>query len=86
MYVLHRIELNPVRAEMVHPAEYPWSSYRHNALGDLNNLIKPHIQYEQLGTTRENRLKNYQELFKLPLEQEVVDEIRESANKGWGAR
>ena len=29
------IELNPVRAGMVgHPAEYPWSSYRHNALGE----------------------------------------------------
>jgi putative transposase len=28
------IELNPVRATMVkHPAEYPWSSYRANALG-----------------------------------------------------
>lgn len=39
------IELNPVRAGMVkHPAEYPWSSYRHNALGQLNNLIKPHIE------------------------------------------
>jgi putative transposase len=29
------IELNPVRANMVaHPAEYPWSSYRGNALGE----------------------------------------------------
>jgi putative transposase len=32
----HRyIELNPVRAGMVaDPAAYPWSSYRHNALGE----------------------------------------------------
>ncbi|WP_228766890.1 transposase [Thiomicrorhabdus heinhorstiae] len=34
------IELNPVRADMVsHPAEYPWSSYRYNALGEKYKLI-----------------------------------------------
>lgn len=35
------IELNPVRAQMVrHLAEYPWSSYRHNALNETNAIIK----------------------------------------------
>ncbi|HHT0594482.1 TPA: transposase, partial [Legionella anisa] len=39
------IELNPVRARMVrHPSEYPWSSYRYNALGELDSLVTPHIQ------------------------------------------
>ena len=34
------IELNPVRAEMVeHPAEYPWSSYGFNGLGDKISLL-----------------------------------------------
>src|SRR5437879_9437410 len=37
-YVLARyryIKLNPVRASMViHPGDYPWSSYRNNALGE----------------------------------------------------
>ncbi len=34
------IEMNPVRAEMVsHPAEYPWSSYRMNALGEHDNML-----------------------------------------------
>lgn len=35
------IELNPVRADIVkHPADYPWSSYHCNALGESNSLIK----------------------------------------------
>ena len=29
------VEMNPVRAGMVdHPGHYPWSSYRHNAMGE----------------------------------------------------
>ena len=37
------IELNPVRAGMIHhPAEYRWSSYRANAQGDKNSIITPH--------------------------------------------
>ncbi len=42
------IELNPVRANMVkHPAEYPWSSYRYNALMERNELIIiPHALYK----------------------------------------
>jgi putative transposase len=36
------IELNPVRARMVnHPAEYLWSSYRHNAVGKGLNWLLP---------------------------------------------
>lgn len=37
------IESNPVRAGLVlDPADYRWSSYRCNALGEPNNLITPH--------------------------------------------
>ena len=44
------IELNPVRAAMVdHPREYPWSSYRFNALGEPDGVIIPHELYQQLG-------------------------------------
>jgi putative transposase len=36
------IELNPVRAGMVcDPADYPWSSYRANALGQANAILSP---------------------------------------------
>ena len=38
------IELNQVRAKMVpHPAEYRWSSYRANALGEADSLERPHF-------------------------------------------
>jgi putative transposase len=44
------IELNPVRAHMTdNPADYPWSSYHHNALGQFSPLITPHAQYTILG-------------------------------------
>ena len=44
------IELNPVRAGMVaHPSEYPWSSYRCNALGQANILVLPHVEYVRLA-------------------------------------
>ncbi len=53
----HRyIELNPVRAKMVeHPADYPWSSYRANGQGVKSDILKPHHQYEALGSTQAER-------------------------------
>ena len=40
------IELNPVRAGMVAgPADYPWSSYRFNALGQTDDLVTPHFEF-----------------------------------------
>jgi REP-associated tyrosine transposase len=50
------IELNPVRADMVdHPSEYPWSSYHHNAQGQPDALLTPHLEYKRLGKTDEAR-------------------------------
>jgi putative transposase len=41
--VYRYIELNPVRAKMVdHASEYPWSSYRYNAVGLNIELVTPH--------------------------------------------
>ena len=48
--VYRYIELNPVRAEMVnHAADYPWPSYRGNAMGKPIQLLTPHVLYHQLG-------------------------------------
>lgn len=75
------IELNPIRANMVaHPAEYRWSSYRSNAQGELSDLIKPHVIYEQLGLNEEIRQASYRELFRYQLEPKLVDEIRQATN------
>jgi putative transposase len=50
------IELNPVRAGIVRqPAQYPWSSYRANALGEEDALVTPHPWYYALGRTPQAR-------------------------------
>ena len=78
------IELNPARAAMVqHPAEYPWSSYRCNALGQQNSLITPYYLYEALGSDAEQRQTAYQALFNAHIDSKTLDEVRTSANKAW---
>jgi putative transposase len=78
------IELNPVRANMVqHPAEYPWSRYRRNALGHDDALITPHYLYEDLGDLDESRQARYQKLFEAHIDHKTIDDVRQCANKAW---
>jgi len=78
------IELNPVRADMVtHPSEYPWSSYRYNAIGQPNERIKPHLEYRRLGSTAEARQSAYRQLFKHRIGDASLAAIREATNKAW---
>jgi putative transposase len=80
------IELNPVRAAMVeHPSDYPWSSYRINALGDEDRalLLVPHHQYWCLGNDAAKRQSAYRDLFKAQISEKTMTEIRESTNKSW---
>lgn len=71
------IELNPVVAGMVtHPADYPWSSYRANALGEINKVVTTAAMYESLDNDRLGRVKAYREIFRHHLDPGVVDEIR----------
>ena len=78
------IELNPVRASMVdHPSEYPWSSYRCNAVGCVNDVISPHFAYTGLGDTAKSRQDAYRALFDGLIDETTLDHIREMANKGW---
>lgn len=78
------IELNPVRAGMaIDPSDYPWSSYYHNALGQANDSVIPHPEYQHLGVTNEARQTAYRELFKLQLSENSIIEIREATNKAW---
>ena len=75
------IELNPVRARIVeHPAEYRWSSYRSNALGERNPFIQPLSAYEALGTNSCQRERCYRELLSTPLSSELTEEIRGATN------
>ena len=78
------IELNPVRADMVvDPADYPWSSYHHNALGQPSDLVVPHPEYLRLGESNEARQTAYRDLFKHQLSENSITEIREATNKAW---
>ncbi len=76
------IELNPVRAGMVmHPAEYQWSSYQHNAQGNENLILSSHPLYLSLHHDPLTRLHNYRELFRMHMNSEQLHEIRESLNQ-----
>ena len=58
------IEENPVRAGLAaQPGEYPWSSYRANALGEDDALLTPHSHYCSLGRSPQERRAAYAALF-----------------------
>ncbi|CAG0990183.1 hypothetical protein MTYP_02241 [Methylophilaceae bacterium] len=75
------IELNPVRAGIVkHPQDYPWTSYRTNALGAADQLITRHPEYHALGITPEQKQQAYQALFRTHLAPETLHEVRTALN------
>jgi len=74
------IELNPVRANMAeHPGEYKWSSYRANAYGEQDDLLKPHDTYLAIGNSDGERQEAYRELFSTSLDKQDIHAIRESS-------
>jgi putative transposase len=78
------IELNPVRADMVgHPFLYPWSSYRFNAVGRSDALVKPHSIYNALGADNIARQASYRELFVGQIDVKTLSQILEMTNKCW---
>lgn len=77
------IELNPVRAGIVRsPGAYRWSSYRTNAQGIENTLLRQHPLYLALGKTKKQRMDAYRALFKSHLDDEVLTDIRASLQTG----
>jgi putative transposase len=75
------IELNPVRANMVAmPDNYPWSSYRINALGEHSSLVKPHIVYMSLHQDAAARCAAYRQICTEALPSHLLDEIRQASN------
>ena len=76
------IELNPVRAAMVEdPAHYRWSSYRANALGQIDSRIVRHPLYLGLGASEKSRQTAYRALFRSELEAPAIDDIRLALNQ-----
>ena len=77
------IELNPVRANMVSdPAQYRWSSYRHNGLGQMDEQVTPHPLYLALGEDATSRQAAYRSLFRSELDAEALADIRQALAQG----
>jgi len=75
------IELNPVRAGMVsRPADYPYSSHRHNAFGAADALVTSHPVYLSLAATAEQRLIAYRALFASEIAPEMLELVRDATN------
>lgn len=82
------IELNPVRASLVHaPHAYPWSSYRCNGWGRTAPMIEPHGEYMALGSTPVSRQAAYRALVSEGLTADEIAAIRKSAgsNRPYGS-
>lgn len=75
------IELNPVRAGLVTaPAEYVFSSYLCNALGQVDYLITPHPVYQALGGSNKARQTTYRKLFDSSISASTIEAIRKTTN------
>ncbi len=76
------IELNPVRASMVSdPGEYPWSSYRANALGLADPILSAHPLYLALGADDASRGEAYRNLFRTALDDAPLADLRMALNQ-----
>lgn len=77
------IELNPVRANMTaSPSQYRWSSYRTNAQGREDKLIRPHPLYISLGRSKADRQEAYRTLFKAHIDESDLKKIRAALQTG----
>ena len=65
LFTLYKyIEMNPVKAKIVeNVADYPWSSYSYNGLGQADKLLTEHALYTELSNNRGNRCRRYNEMF-----------------------
>lgn len=85
--LMRYVELNPVRAGMVAmPQDYPWSSYRRNALGEGGpnaGWLSSHEEYSRLGREDADRQKAYRALFAAAIDRGDLAEIRDCTHKGW---
>lgn len=76
------IELNPVRAGISGSvADYPWSSYRANALEQSNPLLTPHPVYLGMAESPSARAAHYRKLVHERLDENLVNELRYSTAK-----
>lgn len=83
LLAMRYIEMNPVRAGMVeHPAEYRWSSYVANALGESSAILRYQEEYLALGQTSQIRCAAYKGLFNEFTNVDEQELIRQSLSSG----
>jgi putative transposase len=71
------VELNPVRAAMVDaPEHYAWSSYRANALGAADDILRPHELYLRLNADPAKRQAAYRAFVADAISEDELSEIR----------
>jgi putative transposase len=66
---------------VTHPSEYNWSSYGCNSLGQTDNLVIPHPEYQRLGQNDGERRTVYQQLSAHQISEECINAVREATNK-----
>ena len=77
------IEENPIRAGIVQSIEdYRWSSYHHNALGIVDELITQHPSFNALAQEKEARFVAYKQLFEGRIHVKMIELFNNSAEKG----
>jgi putative transposase len=78
------IELNPVRAGLARtPSDYPWSSFRANAWGEPDRLVRPHPVYEALAGNPVERASIYAGMFDEVIPAHDLARIRDATHHGW---
>ena len=77
------IEMNPVRAGIVaKPCDYRWSSFHFNAYARRDPLLTPHAAYLSLGSSSEQRLRAYRQMFLHNVEEDEVAKMRACTQTG----
>jgi putative transposase len=77
------IELNPVRAGLAaDPADYRWSSYRGNALGEPDALLTPHPCFAELAAMPRQRAQVYRAFVAEGVTDDERDAIRSHIRQG----
>jgi len=73
LIVMRYGDLNPVRAGLAPDAgDWRWSSHRHYAYGEPNDLITDAPEYLALGKTHAERRRAYLHLFSVPLVEQLL--------------
>ncbi len=64
------------------PADYPWSSYRANALGKADRLLSPHPVFMALAGEPAGRCRAYRALFRGQGDDRELGGIRSTLQSG----